>query len=851
MLKSGMGIEERKQVKRPAQASSRKGCMRGKGGPENASCTYKGVRQRTWGKWVAEIREPNRGARLWLGTFETSHEAALAYDAAARKLYGSEAKLNLPDLSLNSQSQSPPNIPIHHPHHLLHTHNSPLPPPCTFNSMTTPTNSTNPMISMPSHQSIGPNSTSTTSASALSHSVPLEKEEDFTQFWGTMNDNLPVPEPEFDDSIWAEAALSLDFPVMPDAANAIYATPNFGDVASTWDTMQTPWQLLSCKVLIVLYSELLGGEKERVASSNKEGMASSSLVSNGCVDVRGRIADKKTTGGWKASPFIIVNEVAERLAFFAIAVNMVSYLVLEMHQSLPDAATHVTDWIGAAFVLTLFGAFLADAYLGRFKTIILFSAVYALGMILLTVSARLESLRPPACTVPPCQEATQAQTAFLYVALALIALGTGGIKPCVSSFGADQFDEGDQTEVLNKYAFFNWFFFAINMGALLGITLIVYIQDKYGWSWGFGVPTVAMICSVLIILSGIPFYRYKKPMGSPFTRFLQVMVASLRNHLKAKGVTQTDDLYEVTTAHSDIMGARKLLHTPQFLDKAAVITESEGEERSNRWRICTVTQVEELKSFIRVLPVWGATIALSVSFAQLSTFFISQARIMDRWLGPNFEIPAGSVPVFGSMNALILVPIYEKYMVPILRKYTSHHRGLTSLQRMGVGLFVSIFAMVWAALVEKKRRHHFSSSMSVFWLLPQFFLIGTAEVFTYVGQLEFFYDEATDGTRSISSAMFLSEIGIGSWLSTALVNIIQASTGGQRNGWLRNDLNQSKLDYFYWILAAINGLNFLVYLMVACRYKGKLATSNVADVAIVEFSNKPSPQRDFQSLVIS
>ncbi|KAH7524149.1 hypothetical protein FEM48_Zijuj06G0088500 [Ziziphus jujuba var. spinosa] len=326
------------------------------------------------------------------------------------------------------------------------------------------------------------------------------------------------------------------------------------------------------------------------------------LVSNGCVDFRGRIAVKKTTGGWKASPFIIVNEVAERLAFFAVAVNMVTYLVLEMRQSLPDAATHVTDWIGAAYVLTILGAFLADSYLGRFRTIIIFSCVYTVGMVLLTLSASIDSLP-----------------------------------------------------------------------------------------------------------SGIPYYRYQKPMGSPFTRFVQVMVLSMRNHFGGVEVGREDELYEVRTLESDIVGARKLTHTPQFrfLDKAAVITDPEDNNlRKNRWKLCTVTQVEEFKSFIRVLPVWASTIALSISFAQLSTFFISQAIIMDRKLGSGFEIPAGSVPVFSAINALILIPIYEKLMVPIIRKRTGHHRGITSLQRMGVGLFISIFAMASAALVEKKRRDH-------------------------------------------------------------------------------------------------------------------------------------------------
>lgn len=77
------------------ESEVKKARSRGKGGPENALCSYKGVRQRTWGKWVAEIREPKRGARLWLGTFNTCIEAALAYDDAATRLYGESAKLNL------------------------------------------------------------------------------------------------------------------------------------------------------------------------------------------------------------------------------------------------------------------------------------------------------------------------------------------------------------------------------------------------------------------------------------------------------------------------------------------------------------------------------------------------------------------------------------------------------------------------------------------------------------------------------------------------------------------------------------------------------------------------------------
>ncbi|KAL5058230.1 hypothetical protein RYX36_029834 [Vicia faba] len=102
--KLGCGDNGAQKVHKVPAKGSRKGCMRGKGGPQNSDCNFRGVRQRIWGKWVAEIREPINGKhvgekanRLWLGTFSTAHEAALAYDKAAKAMYGPNARLNFPN----------------------------------------------------------------------------------------------------------------------------------------------------------------------------------------------------------------------------------------------------------------------------------------------------------------------------------------------------------------------------------------------------------------------------------------------------------------------------------------------------------------------------------------------------------------------------------------------------------------------------------------------------------------------------------------------------------------------------------------------------------------------------------
>ncbi|KAG0477854.1 hypothetical protein HPP92_012573 [Vanilla planifolia] len=135
-------------------------------------------------------------------------------------------------------------------------------------------------------------------------------------------------------------------------------------------------------------------------------------------------------------------------------------------------------------------------------------------------------------------------------------------------------------------------------------------------------------------------------------------------------------------------------------------------------------------------------------------------------------------------------------------------------------MFVTIPTFVAAALVDFHRRRA-TETLTFWWLLPQYFMLGLAESFTLVGQLEFFYDEATDGTKSISSALFLSAAGVGSWMSSLLVKVVVRATGGKERGWLRRDLNQSKLDYYYWVVCVICAMNFGIYLVVASYYKGK------------------------------
>ncbi|XP_049414521.1 protein NRT1/ PTR FAMILY 6.2-like [Solanum stenotomum] len=564
-----------------------------------------------------------------------------------------------------------------------------------------------------------------------------------------------------------------------------------------------------------------------------------SLTVADAVDYKGSPADKSKTGGWVTATLILGIEIVERLSTMGIAVNLVTYLGGTMHLASSNSANIVTDFMGTSFLLCLLGGFLADSFLGRYKTIALFALIQTMGTGMLTVATSLPQLRPSPCHRHDvnCQPANGFQMGILYLALYLIALGTGGLKSSVSGFGTDQFDEKDDKEKAQMAYFFNRFFFFISLGTLTAVTVLVYIQDEVGRIWAYGVCSVSMFIAIIIFLLGTKRYRYKKSAGSPIVHIFQVIVAAIRKR-KMDLPYDAAMLYESTSTPE----AMTIQHTQEFriLDKAAIVTEGDFEAHAscsapNPWKLCSVTKVEEVKMMARLLPIWATTIIFWTTYAQMITFSVEQASTMERTIG-NFQIPAGSLTVFFVAAILITLALYDRIIMPLWKKWKGKP-GFTNLQRIAIGLVLSVIGMAAAALAEQKRltvaksvgRNTSTLPISVFLLIPQFFLVGAGEAFIYTGQLDFFITQSPKGMKTMSTGLFLTTLSLGFFISSFLVSVINKTTksNATAQGWLADNINYGRLDLFYWLLAALGVINFAIYLNCATWYKPRKPISAI------------------------
>ncbi|XP_051132123.1 protein NRT1/ PTR FAMILY 6.2-like [Andrographis paniculata] len=563
--------------------------------------------------------------------------------------------------------------------------------------------------------------------------------------------------------------------------------------------------------------------------------AKMSLTVADAVDYKGFPADRTKTGGWVPAALILGIEICERLSTMGIAVNLVTYLGGVMHLPSSTSANIVTDFMGTCFLLCLLGGFLADSFLGRYRTIAIFAIIQTMGTGMLAVTTKLPQLRPPPCHRrhdADCKEASGFQMGILYVALYLIALGTGGLKSSVSGFGTDQFDDKDEKEKSQMAYFFHRFFFFISMGTLAAVTVLVYIQDEIGRSVGYGICSIAMFLAIIIFFSGTPRYRYKKSSGSPIVQIFQVIAAAVRK----RNLTLP---YDVDMLYEDAPEPSRIHHTDQFqfLDKAAIVAEGDLHSMNmagsgpNPWKLCSVTKVEEVKMMARLLPIWATTIIFWTTYAQMITFSVEQASTMNRSMG-SFQIPAGSLTVFFVGAILITLAVYDRLIMPLWNKWKGK-QGFSSLQRIAIGLILSTIGMAAAAAAEMKRlsvarsaTNASSSSLpiSVFLLIPQFFLVGSGEAFIYTGQLDFFITQSPKGMKTMSTGLFLTTLSLGFFVSSFLVSVVKKVTsGGGGEGWLADNINHGRLDLFYWLLAVLGLVNLVIYLICAAWYKPQKA----------------------------
>ncbi|KAK1686335.1 hypothetical protein QYE76_047183 [Lolium multiflorum] len=514
----------------------------------------------------------------------------------------------------------------------------------------------------------------------------------------------------------------------------------------------------------------------------------------GVSDFRGRPVYRNTSGVWRSVYFVVVVEIAGTFAYYGVSANLITYMTGPLDHSNAAAAAAVNVWSGTTRLMPLLGAFLADSWLGRYRSIILGSTFYTLGYGMITLASMLPVLRPsPSINNEFSSGPSMMQVAFFYASLYLIGIGYGADKPCGAAFAADQFDPDHPREGAARCSFFNWWYFSSVVGIAVAIAVVSYIEENLGWGIGFGMLCAIVLCSFVVFLLGSPTYRLYAP-----TRGTQSAVTRLAHSLAA------------LTKNSGFPFIAK--RNKQHDDEDAL------------------AKLEEARSVLRLLPIWVACLAYGVVFAQVLTFFNKQGRTLDRRIFGGLELPPAALQTLGPASILVFVPIYDRVLVPALRCATGKQSGLTQLQRVGTGMVVSLATACVAALVEGRRletaREHglvdnegATVPMSWAWLVPQYVMIGVADVFTMAGMQEFFYDQMPDELRSVGLALYFSVTGIGSLISGALISLIDGITsrdGG--DSWFADNLNRAHLDYFYWLLAVLSAAELALFICIASTY---------------------------------
>lgn len=394
-------------------------------------------------------------------------------------------------------------------------------------------------------------------------------------------------------------------------------------------------------------------------------------------------------------------------------------------------------------LLAILGGAVSDIWLGKFKTIVTMSVVYIVGCIVLSLSG--------------WQKIYSSARALCFVSLFLIALGTGGIKPNISSFVGDQFDPRSVDALASVFAVF---YFLINAGSLCSTILTPIIRSRGSYVLAFGVPAILLfVATVLFVVGGRGYTRYHVPEGSSaFVIFYRVIKTAWTERRRAKNGTSKFGLGDESHSHIAESPSDNLspMRSTPFLDYAKPIM---GDQI-----------VEDVRIVLKVLLVFVPLPIFWSLYDQHASRWVYMADDMDKKLG-KITLISDQVQVLNPLLTLTMIPVFDRLIYPGIKRlgidlHPLKHKMVAGMLLTALSFVVSGGIQIWMTSVHPKQ-------ISMFWMIPQFWILSCAEVLVSITGLEFAYSQAPKWLKSIvmSGWLFTTAVGNGIVALLALIKI--------------------------------------------------------------------------------
>lgn len=502
--------------------------------------------------------------------------------------------------------------------------------------------------------------------------------------------------------------------------------------------------------------------------------------------------------------FIIGNEACERFSFYGMKTILLMYMIHELSMTKNSAQEIVHLFNAVIYILPLLGAWLADRFLGRYKTILYLSILYFIGNFVLTTTALTSEI--------------ELKKIILFSGLFTIALGTGGIKPCVSAFVGDQVSDCDSQTMTRVYSAFYW---SINFGSFFAMLFIPFVRDNWGYGIAFAIPGGLMALATLIFWAGHPTYHHKAPAQPHFFSILFCRIFKGAKHacevhggekvaettasairiaafiviapiIVALAVMAYNGAWDIATLSGQTETQAKLwalfavllyiititlaglklaatLQVKNFFGTVGNMLFGKKEQTeqlySEEERMGARNMVRIIVTFLLVIPFWSL-------FDQTASSWLIQGKSMQELsfslFGLQINFGAEQMQSINPLLVMVLIPMLTLLVYPYIGKLA---RPLT---RMGIGIILAGLSFGIVAILQNVLDS--GVQLSILWQGIPYLLLTVAEILVSTTGLEYAYTAAGEKLKSTVSSFWSLTIALGNVLVICITSVIDGAS---------------------------------------------------------------------------